>query len=82
MIRKVLQDRVTILPENVYNIDKTGVMLYILGSVKVLVSKDNPRDYRGTGVKQTIVTAIEYISADGRSLLPMIIWPAITHRSN
>src|SRR3989440_904078 len=29
-----------------------------------------------------MVTAIECISADGRSLLPMIIWPAITHRSN
>ncbi|RYP66649.1 hypothetical protein DL770_008758 [Monosporascus sp. CRB-9-2] len=29
-----------------------------------------------------MVTAIECISADGRSLLPMIIWPATTHRSN
>ena len=27
-------------------------------------------------------TAIECVSADGRSLLPMIIWPASTHRSN
>jgi hypothetical protein len=54
----------------------------MLGSVKVLISKDDPRDYKGTGVKRTIVTAIECISADGRSLLPMIIWPAVTHRSN
>lgn len=59
--------------ENVYNIDETGVMLYILNSIKVLISKDDPRDYRGTGVKRTMVTAIECISASSRSLLPMII---------
>jgi DDE superfamily endonuclease len=61
---------------------ETGVMSSMLGSVKVLVGKDDPRDYRGAGVKRTMVTAIECISADGRSLLPMIIWPATTHRSN
>jgi DDE superfamily endonuclease len=54
----------------------------MLGSIKVLVGKDDPRDYRGAGVKRTMVTAIECISANGRSLLPMIIWPATTHRSN
>jgi len=81
VIGKVLQDPAIRL-ENVYNMDETGVILYILGSVKVLINKDDPRDYRGAGVKRTIVTAIECISADGRSLLPMIIWPAITHRSN
>jgi hypothetical protein len=58
VIRKVLQDP-AILPENVYNIDETGVMLCMLGSVKVLIGKDDPRDYRGAGVKRTIVTAIE-----------------------
>lgn len=51
----------------------------MLGSVKVLISKDNPQDYRGAGVKRIIVTAIEYISVDGKSLLLIIIWPAITH---
>jgi hypothetical protein len=81
VIGEVLQDP-AILAENVYNIDETGVMLYMLGSIKVLISKDDPRDYRGAGVKRTMVTAIEYISANGRSLLLMIIWPAITHRSN
>jgi hypothetical protein len=81
VIGKVLQDP-AILPENVYNMDETGVMLCKLGSVKVLVGKDDPRDYRGAGVKRTMVTAIECISANGRSLLPMIIWPATTHRSN
>jgi hypothetical protein len=81
VIEKVLKDP-AILAENVYNMDETGVMLCMLGSVKVLVSKDDLRDYRGAGVKRTLVTAIECISANGRSLLPMIIWPASTHRSN
>jgi hypothetical protein len=57
-------------------------MLCILGSIKVLLSKDDPRDYKGVGVKRTIVTAIECISANGRSLLLIIIWLAITYRSN
>jgi hypothetical protein len=81
VIGKVLQDP-AILPENVYNMDETGVMLSMLGSVKVLVGKDDLRGHRGAGVKRTLVTAIECISADGRSLSPLIIWPASTHRSN
>ena len=81
VIGKVVQDP-AILPENVYNMDETGVMLCILGSVKVLAGGDDPRDYRGAGVKRTMVTAIKCISANGRSLLPMLIWPATTHRSN
>jgi hypothetical protein len=81
VIEKVLEDP-AILPENAYNMDETGVMLSKLGSVKVLVGRDDLRDYRGAGVKRTMVTAIECISADGRSLLPLIIWPAATHRSN
>lgn len=78
---EVLQDP-AILPRNFYNMDETGVMLSKLGSVKVLVGKDDRRDYRGAGVKRTMVTAVECISADGRALLPLIIWPASTHRSN
>jgi hypothetical protein len=72
VMEKVLQDP-AILSENVYNIDETGVMLSKLGSVKVLIGRDNLRDYRGAGVKRTMMTAIECISADGRSLLPLII---------
>ncbi len=53
--------------------DETRVILCMLGSIKVLISRDDPRDYRGAGVKRTIVTAIEYISINGRSLLLMII---------
>jgi hypothetical protein len=54
-------------------------MLYILGSIKVLISKDDPRDYKSAGVKRIIVTAIEYISVNGRSLLLIIIWPVTTY---
>jgi hypothetical protein len=54
----------------------------MLGSVKVLLNKDDPRDYRGAGVKRTIVIAIEYISINSRSLLLIIIWLAITYQSN
>lgn len=81
VIGEVLGDK-AILAENVYNVDETGVMLSSLASVNVLVGKDDHRDYRGARVERTMVTAIECISADGRFLDPMIIWPAATHRSN
>jgi hypothetical protein len=81
IIGKQLHDPL-IHPENVYNMDETGVLLSMLGCVKVLVDKDDPRAYRGAGVKRTMITAIECVSADGRSLHPLIIWPAATHRSN
>ncbi|KEY70102.1 hypothetical protein S7711_10297, partial [Stachybotrys chartarum IBT 7711] len=58
VIRKVLEDP-SILLENVYNMDETGVMLSKLNSVKVLVSKDNQQGYRGARLKRTTVTAIE-----------------------
>jgi hypothetical protein len=57
-------------------------MLCMLGFIKVLISKDNPRDYKGAGVKRTIVTAVECVSINGRSLLPIIIWPATIYQSN
>ena len=44
VIRSVIQDLV-ILPKNVYNIDKTGIILSMLGLVKVLVGKDNLRKH-------------------------------------
>ena len=44
VIGKVLEDP-AILPENVYNMDETGVMLSMLGSIKVFLGKDDPRDY-------------------------------------
>jgi predicted Fe-Mo cluster-binding NifX family protein len=80
-IGPVVEDPI-IRPENVWNFDETGVILSKLGSVKVLVGKDDMRDYRGAREKRTMVTAIECISSEGGYLTPMIIWPATTHRSN
>jgi hypothetical protein len=74
--------RADVLPEKVYNMNETGIMLSMLDSVKVLVGKDDVRGCRGTGMKRTMVTAIECVSASGEYLYPMIIWPASTHRSN
>lgn len=71
-----------IVPYNVHNMDETGVMLSIQGSAKVLVSRDDPQKCRGARVKRITVMAIECISADGRFLDPMIIWPASTHRAD
>jgi hypothetical protein len=81
VIKDVLQDP-AVLAENVYNMDETGVILSIPGSIKVLVSKHDMRDYKDARVKCTTVTAIECINGDSRYLNPMIIWPASTHRSN
>lgn len=56
--------------------DEIGVMLSMLGTVKVLVGKDDRRDYRGAGAKRTMVTVIECVSASDESPNPMSIWPA------
>ena len=45
----------------------------MLGSVKVLIGKDDLRNYRGAGVKRIVVTTIKYVSGDSKSLLPLII---------
>jgi len=80
LIGKELHDP-AIVPENVYNIDETGVLLSVLSSLKVLVSKQDLRNCRGAGVKRTLVTAIECILADERYLNLLIVWPASTHHS-
>jgi hypothetical protein len=67
-----LQD-LAVLAENVYNIDKTSVILSILSFIKVLVSKNNMRSYRGARVKQKLVTTIKCISGNSRYLIPLII---------
>ena len=45
MIGKELSDP-AIVPENVYNMDETGVLLSVLSSLKVLVSKQDLKNYR------------------------------------
>jgi len=48
-------------------------MLSKPGSVKVFVGKDDLRGLTGARVKRTIVTTIEAVSTDGRSLHLMIV---------
>lgn len=57
VIGRIIQDP-AILREIVYKMDETGAMLSMLGSVKVLVGKDDLRNYRGASVKRTMMTAI------------------------
>ena len=56
-------------------------MLSSLNSLKVLVGREELRNYRGVHVQRELITAVECISADGRYLDPLIIWPAATHQS-
>ena len=71
-----------ILPENFYNMDETGVLSNVLSSLKILVGRDGLRNHRAVAVDCTLVTAIEFISANIRCIQPLIIWPAATHRSS
>lgn len=80
IIGKELQSP-AVLQENVYNMDETGVLLSSPKSLRVLAGKDDFNRYRGAAVQRTLVTAIECISADGRCLDPLIVWPAATLRS-
>ena len=73
-------DNPNLIPENVYNMDETGVLLGRSTTLKMLVHRSDTRRTRGTGLKRVLVTAIECISA-GEALSPLIIWPASTHRS-
>ena len=81
VIGKVIHDP-AVMPENVWNMDETGVLISKLNSVKVLVSKNNRHGCRGVREKRTLITAIECVSAAGKFLNPMVIWPASTHRAN
>lgn len=62
-----------ILQKNVYNMDETGVLLSFLGSSKYLISSDIVKDYKGAGLRRTLITGVECVSANGRSLPPLII---------
>lgn len=52
------------LAENVYNMDEIGVLLGVLGALKVLVRWEEVFKYRGAAVKRKMATAVECLSAD------------------
>ncbi|OCK74024.1 hypothetical protein K432DRAFT_311541, partial [Lepidopterella palustris CBS 459.81] len=62
-----------IVPKNVYNIDKTSVILSMPGSVKVLISKNNLQGYKGARIKRTVVTAAKCVMSNSRYLNSIII---------
>jgi hypothetical protein len=59
--------------------DEIGVLLSVLNSLKVLISKSELKNYRGIDVKHTLITVIKCISVDSWCLYPLIIWPTTTH---
>lgn len=70
-----------VVPENVYNMDETGVLLGHSATLKMLVRRSDMRTARGTPVKRVLVTGIECVSAAGNALFPLIIWPSATLRT-
>ena len=82
-MRSEAVDKEVIHSLEVYGIHESFAR-HLVSLLAVLTSLrgDDPQDYKGAGVKRTMVAAIECISANGRSSLPVIIWPATTHRSN
>jgi hypothetical protein len=64
------------------NIDETSVTLSVLASSKYLISAEMQKTYRGASSKRTLITVVECISNDGRSLPPLIIFPGVDLRSN
>ena len=72
VIGRELHDPV-ILPENVYNMDETKILLSSLTSRKVLIPTSNTSRCRGVSTKRQLVTSIEFNSADGQSFDPLII---------
>jgi hypothetical protein len=81
VVGKILENPVILL-ENIYNMNKTRIILCILGFIKVHINKDDPRDYKGAGIKYIIIITIEYININNRFLLLIIIWLVIIYRSN
>jgi hypothetical protein len=56
-----------------YNMNKTKVMLFVLGFVKVLIDKNDIQDYKDARIKRTTMIAIECISANDKYLTSIII---------
>jgi hypothetical protein len=72
VIRRVLKD-LAISEGNIYNRNETSIILSMLGTVKVLVGKDDMQDYRDACVKRTLVTVVECISRNSRYIHSIII---------
>lgn len=67
---------------NVSDTDETGALLSVLGFSKYLINSEMQKTNRGTRLQGTLTTAVECISANGRSLPFLIIFPGVQLRSN
>ena len=81
VIQKELENP-NVIADNVYNMDETGCQMSVPVSEKVLVSKEDMSNSRGAAINRKLITAVECISATGKFLAPLIVWPAKTHRSS
>jgi hypothetical protein len=53
--------------------NETNIIFFKLNSIKVLINKNNKRDYKGARIKRTTIIIIEYISIVDRYLNSIII---------
>jgi hypothetical protein len=72
----------SVLSENTYNIDETGILLALLKTLKVLMFAEEISQYRGAAKKTRLIIVIKCISATGKVIHLIVIWPASTHQSN
>jgi hypothetical protein len=67
------------------NMDKTGILLSVLGTLKVLVGSNKASPYQKAGVRRDLIIAIKCIFADDRSL-PLLnyltCYYALEHMNN
>lgn len=81
-LTRVQLEEADVLQGNVSTMDETGVLPSVLGSPRYLVSAEMLKTHGGTDTKRTLITAVECISADGRSLPLLIIFPGVDLRPN
>jgi hypothetical protein len=60
--------------DDVYNMDKKGVMMGVIAKLRVVVSRKNKKPYMTQQGKREWVSLIECISLDGRVLSPFVIF--------
>jgi Tc5 transposase DNA-binding domain len=67
-----------IKPENIYNMDETGFPLGTIQKAQVIVDSSIRMKYQSQPGRQEWITAVEYVSADGTSIPPLIIFKGET----
>ena len=71
---KEVYDKMSLQPENIYNVDETGLQLTFDGKEKVLAAKGSKRVHKAThGEKGETVTVVACTNAAGTNWLPPMI---------